>query len=299
MIEDVDASEQHGELTAFVAGGTGLVGAQVVARLVAGGWRVRALARDVESEQTLRASGATPVPGDLLKPSDDWREALDGADLVVHAGLPRLSPPVRGRHVRRMARQAGEGAAALARSAAGRRLVAVSTTLVGRGLALARPAEAMEEKLEGRPGTLLVRLPWVYGQSGPMAWVSQAVAARRYRIVGPGINRWPLISAADAAAAVLAARELPDGAYTASEPEAPRQRELVEHLCATGGTPIPDHVPEPLASFSLGGPLAAALAANGAPEVSDAVAAAGWSPSHEWRRDLLELTRPPGDPAEG
>ncbi|MDH3725466.1 MAG: NAD(P)H-binding protein, partial [Thermoleophilia bacterium] len=283
---------------AFVVGGTGVVGAEIVARLLDRGWTVRALARSTLAERALADAGAEAVPGNLLDASGDWRAGLARADLVVNAGLPRLSPPVRRRRLRRLGRRASDGARALVRAAPTTPIVAVSTTLVGQDLALARAAKAMEAELAGHPDLALVRLPWVYGASGPLAWVSQGVDARRYRIVGPGINRWPLISSADAAEAVLMAAALGSGIYTASEPDAPRQRELVEHLCATGGTPIPDHVPEALATFSLGAPLAAALSCDGRPEVSEALLAQGWHPSCEWRKDLLRLTRPEAAPEE-
>ncbi len=107
-----------------------------------------------------------------------------------------------------------------------------------------------------------------------------------------------MISAPDGAQAILLAAELGPGTFTASEEDAPRQRELVEHLCAKGGTPIPDHVPQILAGYSLGAPLAAALASDAQPVRSEALVVAGWQPRHGWRDDLLELTRPEEAPAE-
>ena len=288
----------YGGRVAFVVGGTGVLGAEIVARLVDRGWTVRALARSIPSEQALANAGAAAVRGDLLDEGGGWREGLSAADLVVHAGLPRLSPPIRRLRVRRLTRRACDGARSLVSAAATTPIVAASTALVERGLALAGPAETMEAELAAHPDVALVRLPWVYGASGPLAWVSQAIDARRYRIVGPGTNRWPLISAGDGAEAMLVAAALGSGTYVASEPDAPRQREFVEHLCAEGGTPIPDHVPGALASFSLGAPLAAAFASDGRPEVSQALVAEGWHPSHDWRKDLVRLTRPQAAPEE-
>ena len=116
-------------------------------------------------------------------------------------------------------------------------------------------------------------------------------------MVGPGTNRWALIAAEDAAAAALTAANL-GGTLTAAERDVPTQRELVEHLCVVGKTPIPDHVPQVLAGFSLGAPLAAALAADVPARTSEALAAAGWQPVRSWRKDLLGLTRTEEAPGE-
>ncbi len=51
--------------SAFVTGGSGFIGRRLVARLVAGGCRVRALARSASSRAVLDGLGAEPVPGDL------------------------------------------------------------------------------------------------------------------------------------------------------------------------------------------------------------------------------------------
>jgi nucleoside-diphosphate-sugar epimerase len=51
--------------TAFVTGGSGFIGGQLVKRLVADGWSVRALARSEASAGKVRALGAEAVMGDL------------------------------------------------------------------------------------------------------------------------------------------------------------------------------------------------------------------------------------------
>src|SRR5690348_15865385 len=70
--------------TAFVTGGSGFVGGRLVARLVAVGWAVRALASTEAAAATVAARGAEPVRGDLGD-----RAALeagaDGAEVAIHA----------------------------------------------------------------------------------------------------------------------------------------------------------------------------------------------------------------------
>lgn len=69
--------------TAFVTGGSGFVGARLVARLVAQGWAVRALGRSDDALRKVAALGAQPVAGDLTD-----RQALAvgmrGCEVVFH-----------------------------------------------------------------------------------------------------------------------------------------------------------------------------------------------------------------------
>jgi uncharacterized protein YbjT (DUF2867 family) len=77
----------------LVVGGAGMLGSQVVARLIARGKRVRALVRPTSQTGQLAAAGVELAIGDLLKP-ETLRGALDGVDAVVTsaAGYTRHTP---------------------------------------------------------------------------------------------------------------------------------------------------------------------------------------------------------------
>jgi nucleoside-diphosphate-sugar epimerase len=71
-------------MRAFVTGGSGFVGRQLIADLRAGGHAVRALARSDAASRTVTAAGAEPVRGDL----DDGAAmagGMAGCDVVFHA----------------------------------------------------------------------------------------------------------------------------------------------------------------------------------------------------------------------
>jgi nucleoside-diphosphate-sugar epimerase len=286
--------------TAFVTGGSGLVGRALVARLAVEGHRVVALARTRAAAGLVEEAGGEPLHGELAD-AGSWAAAAAAADRVFHLAQPRLQPPIRGLQIRSLARAAAEGAAGLRAVLGPRPLVMVSTALAwgdaatGREVALARPALAAERALQG-PGLRVVRLPWVYGDGGPIRVLALALRAGRFRIVGAGENAWALVAADDAARALVAAAEAPPGIYAAAEERPPTQVEVVAALCAGVPARRPDHLPPLLADLVLGGPMSRAFAASLAPGPGWRPVA-GWSPTRAWRRDLVRLVV--GRPAPG
>jgi nucleoside-diphosphate-sugar epimerase len=285
---------------AFVTGGSSLVGRALVARLTAEGTRVIALARSAAAADVVRDAGAEPVFGDLTRP-EAWEAEAVTASRVFHLGLPRLPLPLRTRAVGRLVRDATAGAAALrAAVGLGRRVTMASTALVfgdcpvaagddhpAAPAAMARPAFGAEQALSD-PELRVVRLGWVYGEEGILFDLLAGLRSGRFRVVGPGDNRWALISPTDAAAALVAASEGPPGTCTAAEPVAPTQLELIRHVCEVTGLRRPDHMPPAMAALSLGGATAAALRTSMQVR-TDRLTALGWGPADDWRRDLPVL----------
>ncbi|MGM7778461.1 SDR family oxidoreductase [Arthrobacter sp. KNU-44] len=66
----------------LVVGGTGMLGSQVVSRLLAGGKQVRALVRPESDASRLEQLGATIARGDMMDP-ESLVEAMDGVDAVI------------------------------------------------------------------------------------------------------------------------------------------------------------------------------------------------------------------------
>jgi nucleoside-diphosphate-sugar epimerase len=78
-------------LKILVTGGSGFLGARLIAKLVGDGHEVFALARSRSSDDKVRGIGATPVRGDLEAPE---KLALPVLDAVVHAAAHfRLAGP--------------------------------------------------------------------------------------------------------------------------------------------------------------------------------------------------------------
>jgi uncharacterized protein YbjT (DUF2867 family) len=95
-----------------VTGATGLQGGAVARRLLADGWRVRALTRNAQSAaaQALAALGAEVVQGDMAEP-DTLRPLFDGAYGAFNVQNPMISGVAgeisQGKNVAEAARQAG------------------------------------------------------------------------------------------------------------------------------------------------------------------------------------------------
>jgi nucleoside-diphosphate-sugar epimerase len=68
----------------LVTGGSGYVGRNVIRRLVADGFRVRALARSAASAARVAALGAEPVHGDILDRTS-LESAMTGCEWLIHA----------------------------------------------------------------------------------------------------------------------------------------------------------------------------------------------------------------------
>ena len=276
------------------------MGQALVARLRDSGVRVLATARTLTAQRALEAAGAEPLYTDLENLGEWSREAAD-AEVMFHLGLPRLDPPVRRMAARRRAKPAARGAAALAGLAGERPVVMLSTGLLYGDRAtpavdddppagppvLASAARAAEGALAGS-APRIVRVPWVYGPGGLARDLIVGIRTRRFRIVGPGRNLWALLSADDAAAALLAALDAPPGVYSAAEADVPTQSEVVDAVCGVPGHPRPDHVPPGLAALSMGGAMSQALGMSLSIRTGR-LAEHGWRPADDWRTALVRL----------
>ncbi|HUV38052.1 MAG TPA: NAD(P)H-binding protein, partial [Planctomycetota bacterium] len=70
------------EKTAYVTGGTGLLGSHLVERLVSEGYRVRALVRESSDTSLLETLGVELVRGDITAPAESLTPGMKGADVV-------------------------------------------------------------------------------------------------------------------------------------------------------------------------------------------------------------------------
>lgn len=247
----------------LVAGGTGVIGRRVVARLVGDGHTVSAIARTLNAAQPLYDTGARPVLTDLLDRQRTVQMArVRKPDAVINlaAPVPNVSKPsaadwaVLGQVLR-------EGTATLAQAAAAvgvQVFVQLSVALVHdssgsewtteqtptRKHPLADLFLAAEEEARrsGAP-TIVLRTGHLYApDSVHTQQLLQRVRSGRPSLVGDGANYWSPLHADDAAAAFALAlrREARTSQVLLIADDAPAtQRGAVETLAAALETPKP------------------------------------------------------------
>ncbi|MFD1722981.1 SDR family oxidoreductase [Amnibacterium endophyticum] len=290
----------------FITGGTGLIGAAVVAELQRGGHAVTALARSDRSAAVAEEAGAGVVRGGLAD-LDVIREAADRAEGVVHLAFANdfAGPEA-------LERAIGEETAALeamgeALTGSGRPLVMVSGTpwipgwasteadplpvdgpVGGRGRTVTRILGLAERGVRASA----VRMPRTVHDRGEGGFAGLlTAAARRSGVsgwVGDGTQRWPAVHAQDAAVLFrLALEQAPAGsAWHAVQDEGDPMREIAEVIGRRLGLPAREVPQEDFGVigqiFAMDQPASSAVTRE----------RLGWTPVHPRLLEDLELVRP-------
>jgi nucleoside-diphosphate-sugar epimerase len=250
--------------SAFVTGGSGFIGGRLIKRLVAGGTRVRALARSDRSASKVDALGAEPVRGDLEDPASiaagadgcevafhlaaqlgDWGPAEEFERANVLGTQNALEACARG-GVRRFV-HCGTEAALMA----GEPLVNVDETAPLRPDSKAPyPATKAKAELAVREANgdgletvvLRPRLVWGAGDTTLLPEVIRRIKSGRFVWIGGGGNLTATTHVENVVEGLLlAARKgRPGAAYFVTDGGAVAMREFVTELLATQGVEPPD-----------------------------------------------------------
>lgn len=256
----------------FVTGGSGFIGGRLIERLCAEGHLVRALARSSAAEESVRARGAEPVPGELADVAA-MRAGADGCQLAFHAaatlgdwgrredfeqgnvvGTHNVLRACEDAGVRRFV-HVGTEAALLA----GRPLVEVDETAPLRpdspALYSATKARAEQAVLAAngeRFETVVVRPRFVWGRGDTtlLPVIVDMVRAGRFAWIGGGRQRTSTTHVDNTVEGLVlgANRGRPGNAYFVTDGEPVVFREFVARLLATQGVDAPTRsVPSPVA----------------------------------------------------
>ncbi len=262
---------------AFVTGGSGFIGGRLIARLLAEGWTVRALARSDASSAAVEALGAAAVRGELgdreamssgaegcevsfhlaahLGDSGPWEEFKRG-NVIGTANVLAASEAA---GVRRFV-HCGTEAALMA----GEPLVDVDETTPLRPDSKA-PYPASKARAEqlvraaNRDGfetvVLRPRFVWGEGDTTLLPAISEMIAKGRFAWVGGGRNLTAITHVGNVVEGLMlgAERGAPGEAYFVTDGDPVIFREFVTEMLATKGVEPPDR--------SLPGALAGPMAA--------------------------------------
>ena len=257
----------------FVTGGSGFIGGRLIERLCAEGHLVRALARSSAAEESVRARGAEPVPGELADVAA-MRAGADGCQLAFHAaatlgdwgrredfergnvaGTHNVLRACEDAGVRRFV-HVGTEAALLA----GRPLVEVDETAPLRpnspALYSATKARAEEAVLAAngeRFETVVVRPRFVWGRGDTtlLPVIVEMVRTGRFAWIGGGRQRTSTTHVENTVEGLVlgANRGRPGNAYFVTDGEPVVFREFVGRLLATQGVDAPTRsIPSPVAA---------------------------------------------------
>jgi uncharacterized protein YbjT (DUF2867 family) len=194
----------------LITGGTGYMGQRLVPALLAGGHRVRVLARGSSADRV--PVGADTVIGDALDPSSFERSIRQGDVLVHLVGTPHPSP-AKASEFRRVDLPSIQASVAAASRSGVSHLIYVS---------VAHPAPMMKAYIEVRSAgeatiakaglTATVLRPWYVlgpGHRWPVALVPIYALAELLPATRPGAQRLGLVTIAQMIAALVYAVEHP------------------------------------------------------------------------------------------
>jgi nucleoside-diphosphate-sugar epimerase len=259
------------ERTAFVTGGSGFIGGKLIRRLVAEGWRVRALARSDAAAAKVSALGAEPVRGDL-EDRDALRAGAAGADVAFHAAA-HLGEWGERSEFERINVGGTRNAVEAARAAGVPRFVHVGTEA---GLLAGQPLVNVNEDAPLRPDskaaysatkamaeqvvrdsnsdgfeTVVVRprLVWGAGDTTILPALVSAVEKKRFSWIGGGGHRTSTTHVDNVIEGLMlgAERGRPGGVYFVTDGDPVVFREFVTELLGTQGvTPPERNTPAPV-----------------------------------------------------
>jgi nucleoside-diphosphate-sugar epimerase len=291
----------------FLTGATGVIGLRLVPLLVAAHHRVTALGRTARKRTVLERLGAEPAAVDLF---DAWavRRAVARHDAVINLAthIPRSSVRMmlpgawrENNHIRRagsrilaeaaqaegVARFIQESFAPIYQDGGDRwvdELAPVRLTRYNRSVGDAEHSAAWFTE---RGGTgVVLRFAAFYGPDAAQT-LELIASIRKGRALLPGRPEglYSSISHDDAAAATLAALEVPAGIYNVGDDEPVTRREYVDTLAQTLGVPPPRFPPSWL--MRLGGSLTETVGRSLRLSNRKLREATGWAPQHRGVRE--------------
>ena len=258
------------EKTAFITGATGFVGGALAERLVGEGWQLVALVREGSDCSRLKALGVTLVIGDLSEP-ETYRLSLDGCSLVFHcAAVTGVGHSIETFH--KVIKAGTQTLLDAAISANVKKFIYISSIMVyefnaadgvyledAPGISssidaygnakLQAESDCLNAHERGDISVCVVRPAFIYGPGDrPGGFLPEMVGMlqkNKFRLMGDGGNRIPLISALDLADLLVLCADSDNSAgqtYNACSEYEVTWRQFVDRICETLGLNKPGSV---------------------------------------------------------
>jgi nucleoside-diphosphate-sugar epimerase len=305
----------------FVAGATGVIGRQLVPRLVAAGHEVHGMTRSDSKQALLHELGAVPVVADALDP-DQVAEAVSRArpDVIVHqlTAIGGLDPRHFDRDFALTNRLRTEGTDHLlsAGQAIGVRRFVAQSYGAWWYVRTGGPVKTEEDPLDPAPARemreswaavrhleqgvlgaqwtegIVLRYGSFYGPGtsmAPGAEQVELVRKRKFPLVGDGGGVWSFIHVADAAEATVAAVERGSrGVYNIVDDDPAPVAEWLPALAQEAGAKKPRRVPRFIGRLFAGEVGLVMMTDSRGASNAKAKRELGWRPAHpSWRQGFL------------
>jgi nucleoside-diphosphate-sugar epimerase len=308
----------------FVAGAGGVMGAQLLPRLIAQGHEVSGMTRSAAKAEPIAATGAAPVIADALDPDQVARAVAESEPEAIVHELTALTGALDLRHfdrnfapTNRLRTEATDHLLSAGRAVGVKRFLAQSYA----GWPAARtgpmvkdeeepfdptPPSSMSESLgairhleeavlgaEWTTGVVL-RYGGFYGPGTSLAPDGEnieMIRARKFPIIGDGAGVWSFVQIEDAADATVAAlRHGERGIYNIVDDEPAPVAEWLPAVARGIGAKPPRRVPRWLGRLLAGDAVAVMMTEVRGASNAKAKRELGWSPSHpSWRDGLAGL----------
>jgi nucleoside-diphosphate-sugar epimerase len=281
-----------GSRAVLVVGASGFLGRSVVRALCQGGYEARGLLRDPLKEVQVREDGGTAVLGDVLD-ARSLRAAAKGCVGIIHLA----ANPSTGGDPARVRVEGTRNLVAAAQRAGVLRLVVGSGYWVYEGQAglidEETPVEphgesqvnydaeqaGLESNSPGRLEVMVVRPGMVYGNGSWFRGMAESIRSGKYRIAGPGTNRWSFVDLEDAGRAFRAVLDSgePGQVYNAVDGHPESLGDFVAFVAGQLRVPTPRAIPLEEAKRQMGEVIARHLSAD-RPVSNRKLANLGWKP---------------------
>jgi nucleoside-diphosphate-sugar epimerase len=303
----------------LLAGATGVLGRQLVPRLVASGHEVTGMTRSADRQGLVRDLGATPVLADALDPDAVTRAVAESQPEVIVHQLTALAGGLDPRHIdrdfaltNRLRTEGTDNLLAAGRAAGARRFVAQSYA----GWPFARtggPVKTEDDPLDPAPPEqlrglldairhledavtgatwtegIVLRYGGFYGPGTSMASGGEQfeqIRKRRLPVVGDGGGVWSFIHVEDAADATVAAIERgASGIYNVVDDEPAPVSVWLPAIAAAVGAKPPRRVPRWLGRIAAGEAATVMMTEVRGASNAKAKRELGWEPKHPTWRD--------------
>ncbi|MGZ3694343.1 MAG: NAD-dependent epimerase/dehydratase family protein [Bdellovibrionota bacterium] len=262
----------------FILGSTGFIGTEVVREALDSGWTVTALVRSQEAFNRLRNLGAKPILGDADNITA-WVSEVEGQDVLIDLIQPKIPKRLTNSSIEKISLErqllTNKITAALRKLKSCPLFISVSgvddleadrqgrissSSLVKRepsgfahiGIPVRRIVEA-----SGVPAAF-VYLGTVYGPGKTFAEIIvPRLAQGKWKIVGKGANRTPLVHVEDVARGLvhlagLGPTHTVGKTFVLADAAGTTAKELFTHTAQLMGAKTPGHVPAWLASLVAG-----------------------------------------------